>query len=262
MDQLKGKVAVVSGATTSIGSALAIRFAREGASTALIDTDEKRGAEIVAQIEAAGGTAAFFRADVSVKGEAKRAMDEVASAWGNIYVLANCSWRQQSWTAFVDKPEDEFAATFDLRAMAAVRCIQAVFPHMKESGGRIINVASPYGATTYTNVGDDVAADWALQGITRAAAVELARYNILTNYLSPAVADIPEFREYRAANNETVDRVLKTAPLRRVGDPVEDIGGAAMYLVSDEACFVNGHPIYADGGQFLNLGVFSPGLKL
>ena len=262
MNQLKGKVAAVSGACSSIGRGIAIRFAREGAKTALINADETKGASIVKEIEAAGGTAKFFRADVAIKGEAQRAIDAAAKALGGLYVLANCNWRQTPWTAFAEKSEDDFSVELNRNVVGAVRSMQAAFPHMKRAGGgRIVNVGSPYGATTYINVGDSVATDWALQGITRAAAVEWAQYNILVNYLSPAVVDIPEFQAFRAANSASVDRALRAMPLGRLGDPVEDIGGAAMYLASDEACFVNGHPIYADGGQFLNAGVFAPSVK-
>ena len=262
MNQLPGKIAVVSGACSSIGRGIAIRFALDGAKTALIDTDETKGAEIVAQIKSAGGSAEFFRADVAAKNEARRAVDAVAKTFGGLYVLANCNWRQTPWTAFADKAADDFATTLDRSVVGAVRCMQAAFPHMKRGGGgRVINVGSPYGATTYIDVGDAVAADWALQGITRAAAVEWGQHNVLVNYLAPAAVDIPEFQAYRKANPASSDRVLRATTLRRLGDVIEDIGGAAMYLASDEACFVNGHPIYADGGQFLNAGLFAPGVK-
>ena len=263
MDQLKDKVAVVTGGATSIGRGIAIRFAREGANTALLDTDEAKANAVVAEIEAAGGTARFFPADLTREGEAKRAIDAVAQTWGRVDVLANCNWRQAPWTAFADKAEADFAAGLEFGVMGAVRAMQAAFPHLKAAGGgRVINVGSPYGATTYIDVGDSVVVDWALQGLTRAAAVEWGQFAILVNYLSPAVVDIPEFQAYRASNTATVDRILGSMPLRRLGDLVEDVGGAAMYLASDEGCFINGHPIYADGGQFLNFGVFSPGSKL
>ena len=262
MNQLQGKVAAVSGACSSIGRGIAIRFAREGAKTALIDSDPKKGAELVKQIEATGGTAKFFHCKVAAKGEARRAIDDAVEAFGSLYVLANCNWQQTPWTAFESKAEEDFATELNRTAVGAVRCMQAAFPHLKQGGGgRVINVGSPYGATTYINVGDAVATDWALQGITRAAAVEWGQHNILVNYLSPAVVDIPEFQAFRASHTASVDRVLRVMPLQRLGDPVEDVGGAAMYLASDEACFINGHPIYADGGQFLNAGVFAPGVK-
>jgi NAD(P)-dependent dehydrogenase (short-subunit alcohol dehydrogenase family) len=262
MDQLKGKVAVVTGATTSIGRGIAIRFAREGARTALIDADAVKGAQLVREIEAAGGTARFIRADITAAGEARRAIDEAAETFGRLDVLANCNWALTSWKGLADKADEDFESALARNVLGAVRAMRAAFPHMKkQGGGRIINVGSPYGATTLNTVSDAVAADWSLQGLTRAAGVEWGEHNILVNYLAPALVDIPEFQAFRAADPAYVDRVVQMMPLKRLGDPVEDIGGAAMFLASDEACFINGHPIYADGGQFINSGVFVPGMK-
>lgn len=262
MEQLKGKVAAVTGATSSIGRGIATRFAREGAGTAIIDTDATKGAEIVRQIEAAGGTARFFRADVAAKGEAKRVIEEVVQSFGRLDVLANCNWAQLPWKSLADKDEADFEAAISRNLFGALHAMRAAYPQMKkQGGGRIINVGSPYGATTFNNVTDAITADWSLQGLTRGAAVEWAQSNVLVNYLSPALADIPEFQAYRATDPAYIDRVLGQTALKRLGDPVEDIGGAAMFLASDEGCFVTGHPVYADGGQFISSAVFAPGVK-
>jgi 3-oxoacyl-[acyl-carrier protein] reductase len=262
MDQLKGKVAVVTGATGSIGRAIAVRFAREGAKVALVDTDEAKGAELVKQISAASGTAKFIKADVAIKGEAQRAIDEAAKTFGRLDVLANSNWTPTPWKSLIDKEEADFENQINRCVLATLRAMKAVFPHLKkEGGGRIVNVASPFGATTYAHIGDAVASDWSLQGLTRAAAVEWGQYNILTNMLIPGLADIPEFQNYRASDPAYVDNILRQMPLQRLGDPVEDIGGAAMYLVSDEGCFLTGHPVFADGGQHMNGATFAPGVK-
>lgn len=262
MDQLKGKVAAVTGATGSIGRGIAIRFAREGAKTALIDTDAAKGAEIVRQIESAGGTAKFFQASVATEDEARRAIDETVKAFGRIDVLANSNWAQAPWKSLAEKDVADFQSSINRNLFGALHSMRAAYPHMKQQGGgRIINVGSPYGATTFNNVTDAIAADWSLQGLTRGAAVEWAISNILVNFLSPALVDIPEFQAYRATDPAYIDRVLSQTALKRLGDPVEDIGGAAMFLASDEACFVTGHPVFADGGQFISSAVFAPGVK-
>ena len=262
MDQLKGKAAVVTGATGSIGRGIAIRFAREGAKVALIDSDAAKGADLARQIEAAGGTAKFIQADVTVEKDARRAIDEAVKAHGRIDVLANSNWAQAPWKPLSEKDAADFTSAINRSLFGALHSMRAAYPHMKQQGsGRIINVGSPYGATTFNNVTDAITADWALQGLTRATAVEWAISNILINFLSPALVDIPEFQAFRATDPAYIDRVLAQTALKRLGDPVEDIGGAAMFLASDEACFVTGHPVYADGGQFISSAVFAPGVK-
>jgi NAD(P)-dependent dehydrogenase (short-subunit alcohol dehydrogenase family) len=262
MDQLQGKVAAVTGATGSIGRAIAARFAREGAKVAVVDTDAAEGAEVVKQIGAAGGTAKFIKANVAVKGEARRAIDEAAKTFGRLDVLVNSNWLLTPWKCLLDKDEADFEESLNRCVLGTLRAMNAAFPHMKkQSGGRIVNIASPYGATTYANIGDSVTSDWSLQGLTRAASVEWGEHNILVNMLIPGLVDIPEFQNYRATDRTHVDNILRQMPLERLGDPVEDIGGAAMFLVSDEGCFINGHPIYADGGQHLNGATFAPGVK-
>lgn len=262
MNQLLGKVAVVTGATGSIGRAIAMRFAREGAKVALVDSDDAKGTEVVKRIEAAGGTARFIKADVAVKGEAQRAIDEAARSFGRIDVLVNSNWTLTPWKSLLDKDEADYEQQINRCVLGTLRAMKAVFPHLKrQGGGRIVNVASPYGATTYANIGDSIASDWSIQGLTRAAGVEWGEHNILTNMLIPGLADIPEFQDYRATDPAYVDNILRQMPLKRLGDPVEDIGGAAMFLVSDEGCFINGHPVYADGGQHMNGATFAPGVK-
>lgn len=262
MDQLKGKVAVVTGAAGSIGRGIAIRFAREGAKVGLIDTDAAKGSDLVRQIETAGGTAQFFQADVTAENDAKRAIDGAVKAYGRIDVLANSNWAQAPWKPLAEKAAADFTGAINRNLFGALYSMRGAYPHMKQQGGgRIINVGSPYGATTFNNVTDAITADWALQGLTRATAVEWAISNILVNFLSPALVDIPEFQAFRATDPAYIDRVLAQTALKRLGDPIEDIGGAAMFLASDEACFVTGHPVYADGGQFISSAVFAPGVK-
>jgi 3-oxoacyl-[acyl-carrier protein] reductase len=101
--------------------------------------------------------------------------------------------------------------------------------------------------------------DGALAALTRAAGVEWACDGILVNFLQPAVPDIAMFKAYRADRGAIVDHLIANMPMPRLADPVEDIGGAVMFLVSDEACFLVGHKVFADGGQHLVAAAFEPG---
>jgi 3-oxoacyl-[acyl-carrier protein] reductase len=153
-----------------------------------------------------------------------------------------------------------FATAYRATVQPAVAMMRAVRPHMIAGGaGRIVNVGSIYGPTANEGVTDAVTMDGALAALSRAAGVEWACDGILVNYLQPAVPDIAAFAEYRRARGAIVDHLIANMPMPRLADPIEDIGGAAMFLVSDEACFIVGHRVYADGGQHLVAAAFEPG---
>jgi hypothetical protein len=107
--------------------------------------------------------------------------------------------------------------------------------------------------------GDTLAADAALQGLTRAVGVEWAPDDIRVNCLVPGIIDVPELRAFRDRYPHDVDHHIRNTPMRRLGDPIEDFGGGLMLLLSDEACFLVGHPVHADGGQHLAAATFEPG---
>jgi NAD(P)-dependent dehydrogenase (short-subunit alcohol dehydrogenase family) len=259
MDQLRGKVVAVAGAAGSTGRGIALRFAHEGAKIALIDRDSAKCDALVKEIQTAGGTATFIRADIAAQGDAQRAVDAAASAYGRLDVLVNSNWVLRSFTPLLEKPEEDFEASMHAVFFGTLRAMRAAVPHMRKAGGgRIINVAAPYGYTSFHNIADAVSTDWSLQGLTRVAAVEWGKYQILVNLLVPALLDIPEFQQYRAENPAYVDGLLKQMPLRRLGDPIEDLGGAALLLATDEGCFITGQPIFSDGGQHLNTATFKP----
>jgi 3-oxoacyl-[acyl-carrier protein] reductase len=133
---------------------------------------------------------------------------------------------------------------------------------MKAAGsGRIVNLGSIYGPTANEGVTDAVTMDFALTGLSRSAGVEWGRDGILVNFLQAAVPDIDVFAGYRARKGGSVDTLIANTAMPRLADPVEDVGGAAMFLVSDEACFILGHRVLADGGQHLTAAIFEPGAE-
>ena len=261
MNQLTGQAAIVFGGG-EVARGIAVRFAREGAIVAVVDSDADAGIETTREVEAQGGRTQFIHADATVKGEAANAVDAAIEAFGRVDILVNAIDTRTEAGPLETKSERDFETQLNGDFIAAVRAMQAIYPHMKANGGgRIVNVGSIYGANAYLHVADTAARDMALQGLTRSAGSEWAKDKVLVNFLAPAIPDVVEFHAYRDGRPELVDRLVKNTPLERAMDPVEDIGGAALYLVSDEACFVVGHTVYADGGQHLVAAVMEPGFE-
>lgn len=154
-------------------------------------------------------------------------------------------------------PDARLAAA--LQAVAhGVALLRAAMPALRASGrGRIILVGHRYGESVAEGLAAYNAAAWALIGVARSAAVEWGRYGITTNLLLP-LADTPEFEAARTRRPAVIARLVAQLPLRRVGDPERDIGGAATFIASEAACFVNGQVICADGGQQVAGPVLDP----
>src|SRR5262249_48764013 len=116
--------------------------------------------------------------------------------------------------------------------------------------------------SAFAHVSDRITGDYALQGLSRAVGVEWAKDGVLVNYLGPGALDVPEFHAWRKSHAQAIDKRVSGLALQRLGDTVEDFGGALMFLLSDESCFIVGHPVFADGGQHLVAPVFEPGANL
>lgn len=258
MGLIEGQVAIVTGADNEVAQGIARRLAREGAKTVLVDRDEAVAREVASSI--AGAEAR--QADLTDPAAACVLADAVADAHGRIDILVNGGHAALRWERLADKQPADFTAAFDAVVLSAVNAMRAVRPAMARAGrGRIVNLGSIYGPSANEGVTDAVTMDGALAALTRAAGVEWAKDGILVNFLQPGLPDIKAFAEYRAQRPQSVASLLANMPMPRLADPVEDIGGAAMFLVLDEACFIVGHKVFADGGQHLVAAVFEPGAE-
>lgn len=150
-----------------------------------------------------------------------------------------------------------FAAALQ-RVTAAAALMRAAAPSMREAGGgRIILIGHRYGDSVNEGLGPYSTAAAALIGLMRSAAVEWGKWGITTNLLVP-FADTEELRAAHAKRPRIIDLMQSQIPLQRAGDPVEDIGGAALYLASADGAFINGQVLYADGGQHIAGPVLNP----
>ena len=261
MGQIDGCKVVV---TASSGAALAgvagaalRRIAGEGARVTLVAPDATLAETLVASL---GERVRFIESPAQEFGSA---VTTAARQMGGLDALVNVVQPDTPWQPFEQKGAMGFQPAFDgLRA--AVAAMQAAWPHLKQrgDGARVVNVGSVYGASSYAHVSDSVASDYALQGITRAAAVEWAPSGVRVNFLGPGALDVPEFRRWRERSPAATDHRVRSLALRRLGDPDADFGGALMLLLSDEGCFLVGQTVYADGGQHLVAPVLEPGVQL
>lgn len=224
---LEGIGALVLGAD-EIGSGIARRFEREGARVMLVES-----------------------ADVP------RAIPDSVAALGRLDVLV-CNLLPAARPLALEALDSAtFFSGFDYVA-ATHAAMVATLPALRASGrGRILLVGHRYGESVSDGLGAYNPAAWSLVGLARTAAVEWGQHQIATNVLLPLAATA-EFRAARDRRPAIIDRLVSQLPLRRVGDPVEDIGGAAVFLASDAACFVNGQVLCADGGQQVGGPVLNP----
>ena len=254
MNELANKRALVLG-VDAIGAGIAKRFARAGAALALLGSDLAE-AESAAQAIAAGGGRAFAGA-TPIDGSTGTAIARAIEQLGGLDVLV-VNVLPAPVVAPLERLSAEVFATAFARVQVAVAAMQIALPHLRSAGGgRIILVGHRYGENVNEAIAAYNAAAWSLVGLTRSAAVDWGQYQIATNLLLP-LADTPEFRACQARRAKLLDLMTGQLPLGRVGDPVEDVGAAALFLASDACNFVNGEVIHGDGGQHVAGPLLNP----
>lgn len=241
-----GKVVLVSGATSGIGAATALAFARRGAHVAIVGRDEVRGQSVSRACAAFGVKAPFFAADLARPGEVRRMIAFAIDTFGALDIAFNNAGYQEPRAPLADQPDEAFDRVFDTNVRSQFHAMKAEIAVMLPRGkGVIVNNASVSGVRN-PNPGLALyaASKSAAISLTRSAAMEYAPAGIRINAVSPGRIVTPMMLASKIADMGAVAAGL---PLRRMGQ-AEEVAEAVVWLASDAASFVVGHNLCVDGG--------------
>lgn len=244
---LSGHVALVTGASQGIGRACALALSQSGAMVAVAARNQEKLNELVAQITAAGGSAAAFPVDVADEEQIKGAFKSAISQFGKIDILVNNAGVTRDQLVMRMKRAD-WDTVLNTNLTSAYLCIQQVIGSMlKQRWGRIINITSVFGQTGQAGQANYAASKAGLIGLTMAIAREVASRSITCNAVAPGFI---ETAMTGALSDEFKLNALKTIPLSRIGTP-EDVASAVKFLASEEASYVTGHVLNVNGGLLM-----------
>jgi NAD(P)-dependent dehydrogenase (short-subunit alcohol dehydrogenase family) len=241
------KIVLVTGGTSGIGKTTAIAFADAGAKVVLTGRREKEGLEVVAEIKKTGGTAAYIRTDVAKEADVVKAVDFVLSTHGRLDVAFNNAGVEI--VGPLDQvTEEQYRRTFDINVWGVLNAMKhEVAAMLKSGGGSIVNVSSIAGHIGLAQASIYVATKHAVEGLTKAIAVEFAKQGIRVNAVAPGAIDTEMVDRFAGKEGDVRNWLISQHPVGRLGT-AEEIAAAVLYLTSDAAKFTTGTILAVDGG--------------
>jgi NAD(P)-dependent dehydrogenase (short-subunit alcohol dehydrogenase family) len=244
---LEGKIALVTGASSGIGRATALVFAREGAKVIVADLDEKGGQETIARVKAVGSEAIFVKTDVSRAMDVEALVRKTLEAYGRLNCAVNNAGTANEWGLLHEASEETWDHVIHINLKGVWLCMKYEIPPMlKQGGGVIVNISSIMGLVGHIHKPIYAASKHGVIGLTKSAALQYAKSGIRVNAVCPGWIRTP-ITEGRLNDPESRERMIATIPLGRVGSP-EEVAEAVVWLCSEAASFVTGHTLLVDGG--------------
>src|SRR3954447_23597204 len=244
--RFQDKVAIVTGAAQGIGEAYARALAAEGAKVVVADLNEESGERVAEEIEAEGGTAMFVHCDVSDAASATAMAEATAAAYGGIDLLVNNAaiYGDMQFDLLISVDWDYYRKFMSVNMDGALVVTRAVYPHMQKRGGGAIVNQSSTAAWLYS--GFYGLAKVGINGLTQQLAHELGGQGIRVNAIAPGPTDTEATRAQ--VGEGMIGKLVKDLAIKRPGQP-EDMVGACLFLLSDDAAWITGQILNVDGGQ-------------
>jgi len=248
-DLLQGKSIIVTGGSTGIGRASALRIAAEGAAVTVADVNEAAAREVVEAITAGGGSAQFIRTDVTRTSEVRAMIASAVEAYGRLDGALNNAGIEGTFTNIVKMTEDDYDRTVAVDLKGVWLCVKYQVEQLlaQGAGGSIVSTASVAGLIGTRGGSAYCAAKHGVVGLTRAVALEYARKKIRVNAVCPGIIETPMLERMTSETGITHDALVAQEPMARLGE-AREIGEAVVWLLSDLASFVTGVALPVDGG--------------
>ena len=247
MSDLKGKVAVVTGASKGIGAEIARSLAAAGAAVVVNYASSKDGADrVVADIKAKGGKAVAVKGDVAKSADVKHIFDEAKKAYGRIDVLVNNAGVYK-FAPLDENTEEEFHRQFNINVLGTLLATQEAAKHFGADGGSVINLSSVASDKGLPGSSIYAATKGAVDSVTRVLATELGPRKIRVNAIRPGGVETEGVHAIGIIGSDFEKQMVAETPLGRLGQP-DDIARVAVFLASDQSKWMTGERLTASGG--------------
>jgi NAD(P)-dependent dehydrogenase (short-subunit alcohol dehydrogenase family) len=241
-------VVLITGALTGIGRATALAFAQEGASLVVSGRREEEGEKLVAELRKLGAQAEFVRSDVRREAEIRSLVDKTVARFGRLDVAVNNAGTEGTPGPVTEQTAETYAATFDTNVLGTLLSMKHELRVMVTQGhGSIVNVSSTYGRAGAAGASVYVASKHAVEGLTKAAALEVAESGVRVNVVAPGPIETGMLNRFTGTADKKA-ALVAGVPLKRVGRP-EEIAQTILFVASDKASFMTGASIAVDGGK-------------
>jgi len=246
---MQDKIAIVTGASSGIGRAVAQRLAREGARVALVARDEKRLQQTAAEF---GDRTRVVAADLRQRDQCQRVIDQTVAQFGRLDVVVNAAGLLRGGSIESTRPED-WQDHLQLNLEAVYHLLQFAVPHLKTTRGSVVNVSSVASVRAFSNLLAYCVSKAALDQLTRCVAIELAPAGVRVNAVNPGVVQTNLHRAGGMAEQTYADfleRSKTTHPLGRIGT-ADEIAEAVLFFASERSGWITGETLLIDGGRHL-----------
>ncbi|HXI52057.1 MAG TPA: glucose 1-dehydrogenase [Candidatus Saccharimonadales bacterium] len=245
---MKNKVILITGALTGIGRATAIAFAREGAHVVVCGRHDNAGNALVTELRAVGAEAEYIRADVRHEDDVRGLVDRTVKRFGRLDVAVNNAGTEGKPGPVTEQTAESYASTFDTNVLGTLLSLKHELRVMlPQRQGSIVNVSSTFGRAGGPGASVYVASKHAVEGLTKAAALEVAGSGVRVNVVAPGPIETGMLNRF-TGNEEKKAALVSRVPLKRAGLP-EEIAQTIVFLASEKASFITGVSIAVDGGK-------------